>query len=61
MCIGVTAYPLTLLSASVKAMNTALALLKAGKPTDDLILSFGDLQQDVGFEKYYEELERYQE
>ena len=57
--IGVAAYPLTLLSASIKAMKSALALLKAGKPTDELILPFGDLQYEVGFEKYYKDLDRY--
>ena len=58
--LGVAAYPLTLLSASIKAMNNALNLLKADTPTDDLILPFAKLQHEVGFEKYYKDLERYQ-
>lgn len=56
---GVAAYPLTLLSASVKAMNQALALLKSGERTDDLILPFKDLQAEVGFEEYYKDLHKY--
>ena len=57
--VGVAAYPLTLLSASVKAMNHALALLKSGERTDDLILPFKDLQAEVGFEEYYKDLHKY--
>jgi 2-methylisocitrate lyase-like PEP mutase family enzyme len=34
----VAAYPLTLLSASIKAMNQALVNLKAGEPTGELSL-----------------------
>ena len=33
------AYPLTLLSASIRAMNESLERIKNGDPTDDMILS----------------------
>jgi 2-methylisocitrate lyase-like PEP mutase family enzyme len=56
---GVAAYPLTLLSASVKAMKSSLQLLKDGKATDSLVLPFKELQRDVGFEDYYKSLEKY--
>jgi 2-methylisocitrate lyase-like PEP mutase family enzyme len=55
----VAAYPLTLLSASVKAMQSSLQLLKSGQPTDSLILPFSDLQDVVGFTEYNREAERY--
>ena len=52
-------YPLALLSAAVKAMNAALARLKAGKPTDDLLESFETVKDVVGFNDYYAEDDRY--
>ena len=55
----VAAYPLTLLSASVKAMQSALQLLKEGQPTDGLLLPFTDLQDVVGFTEYNREANRY--
>lgn len=59
--IGYTmaAYPLTLLSASVKAMVESLKRLKEGKPTDDLISSFSDTKDAVGFNLYWKEEARY--
>jgi hypothetical protein len=56
---GVAAYPLTLLSASIKAMNEALQSLKKGQCTDSFVLPFQKLQTEVGFEEYYSELDRY--
>ena len=55
----VAAYPLTLLSASVKAMQSALQLLKEGQPTDSLLLPFTELQDVVGFTEYNSEANRY--
>lgn len=52
------AYPLTLLSAAIKAMNEALVALAAGRNADN-ILDFADLRRIVGFEDYYAEDERY--
>jgi 2-methylisocitrate lyase-like PEP mutase family enzyme len=48
----VAAYPLTLLSASVKAMLQCLQLLKSGRSTEDMIISFTDLKHIVGFNQY---------
>lgn len=53
------AYPLTLLSASIKAMRESLNLIKEGKPTYDKILSFSETKDIVGFGKYAKEEERY--
>jgi 2-methylisocitrate lyase-like PEP mutase family enzyme len=55
----VAAYPLTLLSAGAKAMQQALQQLKAGQPTDALVLDFVDLQKLVGFPEYDMESNRY--
>jgi PEP phosphonomutase and related enzymes len=59
--IGYTmaAYPLTLLSASIKAMKKSLELIKNGSPTDSMILSFGETKDIVGFTQYGVEEERY--
>lgn len=48
----IAAYPLSLLSASIKAMNSALARLKAGEPLDDLLEGFEEVQKVVGFRDY---------
>mmetsp|Transcript_41809 Transcript_41809/g.130982 ORF Transcript_41809/g.130982 Transcript_41809/m.130982 type:complete len:104 (+) Transcript_41809:147-458(+) len=65
---SIAAYPLTLLSAAIKAQENALALLKAtyddpDTPTpsvDDLGLqTFENVQDVVGFPKYWDEEERY--
>lgn len=53
------AYPLTLLSASIKSMQESLELIKQGKPTFDKILSFSETKEVVGFGKYAKEEERY--
>jgi 2-methylisocitrate lyase-like PEP mutase family enzyme len=54
----IAAYPLTLLSAAVSAMQRALGALARGAPAEGL-LSFADLRRVVGFEAYYAEEERY--
>ncbi|CAM9327668.1 unnamed protein product [Choristocarpus tenellus] len=59
MGYSIAAYPLSLLSASIKAMNATLARLKAGQPLDDLIVGFDEVQRAVGFNDYYEEEEVY--
>lgn len=48
----IAAYPLSLLSASIKAMNTVLARLKAEEPLDDLLEGFEEVQRVVGFADY---------
>lgn len=56
---SVAAYPLTLLSASVRAMSKSLELLKQQKSTDQMILPFQDLQTIVGFDEYNQFLDQY--
>ncbi|WP_349359584.1 isocitrate lyase/PEP mutase family protein [Stappia sp.] len=53
------AYPLTLLSAAIKAMQGALASMAAGQHPDAALLPFADLRKAVGFDAYYEEEARY--
>jgi 2-methylisocitrate lyase-like PEP mutase family enzyme len=53
------AYPLTLLSASIKAMQESLDRIQKGFPTDDLICSFPETKDAVGFRRYAEEEETY--
>lgn len=53
----IAAYPLTLLSASIHAMQNSLDILKKGQYPNHI--SFSDLQHIVGFNEYYSEEERY--
>ena len=52
--IGYTmaAYPLTLLSASIKAMQDSLTAIREGKSTENLILPFTETKDAVGFTRY---------
>lgn len=54
----IAAYPLTLLSASIRAMQDALATLRSGTHPANL-LDFAELKKVVGFEDYYVEEARY--
>lgn len=54
----ICARPLTLIMAAMRAMETALADLKAGRVPENLA-SFDELKATVGYPKYYEEEERY--
>ena len=56
----IAAYPLTLLSASMRAMKNALANLKSDTPRDKDILNFSELRDIIGFEEYYEISSQYQ-
>ncbi|WP_299011825.1 isocitrate lyase/PEP mutase family protein [uncultured Shewanella sp.] len=51
------AYPASLLTASVEAMQKALLKLKSGEPVDTH-LSFQDLQKHIGFQDYDNNLRR---
>jgi 2-methylisocitrate lyase-like PEP mutase family enzyme len=53
------AYPLTLLSASIKAMQLSLERIQQGLPTDDLILTFAETKDAVGFSRYAKEEDVY--
>lgn len=55
----IVAYPLTLLSTAARAMQDALAALAEGRPVSNR-LSFGDLQQLVGFPEYDAALRRFE-
>jgi 2-methylisocitrate lyase-like PEP mutase family enzyme len=55
---SIAAYPLTLLSAAMRAMRDALEAMRAGRHPQDL-LDFAELRRIVGFEDYYAAEERY--
>ena len=55
----IAAYPLTLMSAAMRAMIESLADMKAGRHPADRLLSFAELRERVGFEDYYAEEARY--
>ncbi len=55
---AVAAYPLTLMSAAMRAMLDALEALKRDGRADNL-LDFAELRRRVGFDAYYEEESRY--
>ena len=52
------AYPLTLMSAAMRAMQDALAALRDGRPPEGL-LPFDELRRLVGFDAYYQAETRY--
>lgn len=58
---SIAAYPLTLLSAAVKAQEAALAALRQGNPAEvqKLLKSFEELRDVVGFPEYYNMEDRY--
>lgn len=58
MGFKIAAYPLTLLSAATRAMEEALAALKAGEPPQGLS-SFDHLRKVVGFDAYFEAEKKY--
>ena len=55
----IAAYPLTLLSAAMSAMKMTLDRMKVDQPRNDLLLDFGELRKDIGFDEYYENSEAY--
>ena len=55
----IAAYPLTLLSAAMNAMKMTLDRMKVDQPRNDLLLDFGELRKDIGFDEYYENSEAY--
>jgi 2-methylisocitrate lyase-like PEP mutase family enzyme len=59
--IGYTmvAYPLTLLSASIKAMQLSLDRIITGESTNDLITTFTETKDTVGFTQYSSEEKKY--
>lgn len=59
MGYSMAAYPLTLLSASIRAMQESLDRIMDGVPTEDIILSFEDTKDAVGFNWYGREADMY--
>lgn len=55
----IVAYPLTLLSAAMRAMRESLEAMKAGRHPSDRLLDFAELRRMVGFDDYYAEEARY--
>ena len=55
----IVAYPLTLLSAAMKAMIGSLVDMKAGRHPNERLLDFAELRRIVGFEDYDAEDARY--
>jgi len=53
------AYPITLLSAGIIAMRSALESLKDTSKKPPLLMPFGELCSAVGFDEYYAISERY--
>jgi len=58
MGFSIAAYPLTLMSAAMRAMTEALATMKAGGHPQALT-DFAELRRRVGFEDYYAEEANY--
>lgn len=54
----IAVFPLTLLNASILAMRESLKMLKQGQEPSN-ILDFEGLKDAVGFNRYYEEFDRY--
>ncbi len=57
----IAAYPLTLLSAAMRAMRAALAEMKAGRHPHEMLMDFGELKTTIGFDDYDALAARYAE
>ena len=55
----IAAYPLTLLSSSMRAMKSTLQLMKDDLPRDEFLLDFAELRKNIGFDEYYKASEKY--
>ena len=55
----IAVYPLTLLSAAIRAMSESLTMIRRGEQADNN-LAFEALLAQVGFPAYYEEFDRYE-
>lgn len=56
---AIAAYPLTLMSAAMRAMVAGLAALKDGTDRSAHLMDFAELRQRIGFDDYYEASARY--
>ncbi|KDO22542.1 hypothetical protein SPRG_11724 [Saprolegnia parasitica CBS 223.65] len=60
MGFHLVAYPLTILGASIQAMNSALAHLRThGHTPVESLPTFNQIKADVGFDEYYVEEDKY--
>ena len=60
MGFKVVSYPLSLLAASVRAMENTLAGIRDdGYPDESTLPTFEELREVVGFPQYYDEEARY--
>ena len=59
MGFALVAYPLTLLSASMRAMQESLRDMANGEHPDDRLLDFAELRRIVGFDNYFDEEKTY--
>lgn len=50
---SIAAYPITLLSAAMKAMNSVLDKLSTGQSAEEHLLDFADLRKQIGFDAYH--------
>ena len=56
---SIAAYPLTILSAAMKAMQSSLKLMAKGQHPEEALLEFDELKRLVGFDAYYEAEKNY--
>lgn len=59
MGFAIAAYPLTLLSAAMKAMTGALQEFKSGSVSPDRLMSFDEVKTRIGFDDYFAAEQRY--
>ena len=50
----IAAYPLSLMSAAMRAMTETLALMAEGRPREERLMDFLELRRRIGFDAYYE-------
>ena len=58
MGYGMAVYPLTLMASAVQAIVNVLDLLKQNAVRQELIMDFGELRSRIGFDAYYEAVQR---
>lgn len=59
MGFALVAYPLTLLSASIRAMRQSLRGIAKGEHPNDLLLEFAELRRILGFDDYFDDEKTY--
>lgn len=59
MGFAIAAYPLTLLSAAMKAMTGALREFRKGGVSPERLMSFNEIRTRIGFDDYFAQEQRY--